>query len=62
MKEPKLIPANVVGVLRAKCRQYVATIAALEAKNQGQAVEIEQLRAALEGRRSAGTVEHPREG
>ena len=44
---PVMLPSIVVGVLREKCRQQAATIATLKAKNQGQAVEIEQLRAAL---------------
>jgi len=54
-KHPKMLPSLVVGALREKCRQQAATIAALKAKNQGQAVEIDELRAALE-RRPAGTV------
>lgn len=49
--ERRLVPFNVVGILREKCRQQDATIAALRAENQGKDVEIAQLRAALEGRR-----------
>ncbi|MPZ34875.1 MAG: hypothetical protein GEV13_28480 [Rhodospirillales bacterium] len=55
-KHPKMLPSLVVGLLREKCRQQAAAIAALKAKNQGQAVEIEELRAALE-RRPAQSVE-----
>ena len=54
--QPKMLPAKVVGLLRARCRQQEADIAALKAKNQGQAVEIEQLRAAL-GRRGTNDTE-----
>ena len=56
-----MVPARVVGLLREKIRQRDVTIAALEAKNQGQAVEITQLRAALEGRRPAQAVEMQRD-
>jgi hypothetical protein len=44
-----LVPEIQVWKLREKCRQLQAACTALEAKNQGQAVEIEQLRAALRG-------------
>jgi hypothetical protein len=54
---PTMVPFNVVGILREKLRQRDAAIAALEAKTQGQAVEIAQLRAALQGRGSAQAVE-----
>lgn len=60
-REPRMLPHNVAGILREKLRQCEATIAALEAKAQGQAVEIAQLRAALEGRRPAHGVEIQRE-
>ena len=46
-KPPPMLPSLVVGVLRDKVRRLSARLAALEAKSHGQAVEIEQLRAAL---------------
>jgi hypothetical protein len=47
---PRMVPFNVVGILREKVRQQAATIAALNAKNTGMAAEIDELRAALERR------------
>lgn len=47
---PRLVPFNVVGILREKVRAQAVTIATLEAKNTGMAAEIDQLRAALERR------------
>jgi hypothetical protein len=38
---PAMLPSIVVGILRERCRKQAATIATLKAKNQGQAVEIE---------------------
>jgi hypothetical protein len=47
------VPEIQVWKLRDKCRQLQAAVLALEAKNQGQAVEIEQLRSALRGAHDA---------
>lgn len=52
------VPARVVGLLRERCRRQAATIEALKAKNQGQAVEIEELRAALERRHTQSVEMH----
>jgi hypothetical protein len=47
------VPEIQVWKLRDKYRQLQAAVLALEAKNQGQAVEIEQLRSALRGAHEA---------
>jgi hypothetical protein len=47
------VPEIQVWKLRDRLRQLSAQLMALEAQNQGQAVEIEQLRAALRGAHDA---------
>ena len=44
---PPMVPSLVVGVLRDKVRWLSARLAGLEPKSHGQAIEIEQRRAAL---------------